>query len=106
MTTATPIRNGRKIIGYKYRGVSITRHENYFEFLFDRFDNFRMQVTERTISATVAKIDEMLDSVGRTTGGKLVVTNVVDGRVQTSLADSDWRHPHARITSDLWEVNE
>jgi len=79
--------------------VSITRHKNYFEFLFDRFDNFTNQVTERTISATVTKIDEMLDSVGRTTGGKLVVTTVVDGRVQTSLADSDWRHPHARLTN-------
>jgi len=99
MTTVTPIRNGRKIVGYKYRDVTITKNEKYLEFRFDRYDNFTTEVIERTINAIVAKIDEMLDSVGRTTGGKFVVTTVVDGCVQSSLADSDWRHPHARLTN-------
>jgi len=100
MTTATPIRQGRKIIGYTYREVAITRNEQYFEFLFERYDNRTTEVIERTIGAITAKIDELLDTKGgRTAGGKLVITTVVNGRVQSALTNPDWRHADARLTN-------
>jgi hypothetical protein len=101
MNTHTPIaiREGRKVIAYTYRGIHITRAEKSFEFFFDRYDNRTTEMRANTLAAITAKIDEMLDKTGRTTGGKLVVTTGIDGRMVSALNNPDWRHPHARLVN-------
>jgi hypothetical protein len=95
--TAQAIRQGKKIIGYIYRGVQIARVEGGFEFTLDRYTRTTIEVFARTLADITARVDKSLAEGGRTTNGKLVVPTVVDGVIVTALANSDWHYPNARL---------
>jgi hypothetical protein len=101
------VRDGRRIVRYEYRGVWILRIDGL---LVHCKNGYATRVTENVESQTLrqacAKIDKWLDTKGRTFGGKLVVAYVRDGQLESALANPDWRHPHARLVSEIAEVGQ
>ena len=102
----THIRDGRKIVRYEYRGVWVLRidgvlvhHKNSYH------DKTTVNVESRQLKEACAQIDQWLDTNGRTLGGKLVVPYVQDGQLMNTIANPDWRHPHARLVSEIDEEN-
>jgi len=95
------IRNGKLITHYIYRDVKITREsDKMFTWTFCRFDLQDLGRYGTTLKEAVASIDEALDTQnGRTTGGKLVLVSVKNGQIVSTLSNSDWRYPSARVVA-------
>jgi hypothetical protein len=101
------VRDGRRIIRYEYRGVWVLRIDGLFVYCYNRYDNqVTTNVEAHTLQEACARIDKTLDIKGRTLGGKLVVAYVRDGQLESALANPDWRHPHARLVSEIAEVGQ
>jgi hypothetical protein len=92
------IRDGKLITHYVYRDVKIIRENSkMFVWEFCRFDMQNLERYGKTLKDTVNAIDEILNSTGRTFGGKVVVTSVENGKIVSALSNFDSRFPYARL---------
>jgi hypothetical protein len=94
---ATALKDEGKIYGYSYRGVTVFRENGLFTFIFNRHDLTVIEKSFKSLAQAKAAIDELLDSKGRSTGGKPVVVTVRFGEIISALSHSDWHHPGARL---------